>query len=161
MPVFDIGFIYSQTVDRLWRKNRQAPPTNSTCYGRDINRNWDSHWSDVGGASSLPCAADYKGQTAADSPEVRALAAFQNEKAASPQGVKLYLDWHSYAQMFFTPYGYTCTGKPEDYDELVDLAKGFVQALQQPYGTEFEYGAVCNTIYKTTGTSNDYTYDVT
>lgn len=31
------GFVYSQTTDRLWRKNRQTVST-STCVGRDINR---------------------------------------------------------------------------------------------------------------------------
>ena len=31
------GFVYSQTTDRLWRKNRQTVSGNS-CVGRDINR---------------------------------------------------------------------------------------------------------------------------
>lgn len=33
------GFVYTQTTDRLWRKNRQ-PRTNATCIGTDLNRNW-------------------------------------------------------------------------------------------------------------------------
>jgi murein tripeptide amidase MpaA len=31
------GFVYTQTNDRLWRKNRQTVSGN-TCVGRDINR---------------------------------------------------------------------------------------------------------------------------
>jgi hypothetical protein len=32
------GFVYTQTSDRLWRKNRQAAPSGSTCIGLDLNR---------------------------------------------------------------------------------------------------------------------------
>jgi hypothetical protein len=39
------GFVYSQTRNRMWRKNRQAQPGTS-CIGRDLNRNWDVHWDD-------------------------------------------------------------------------------------------------------------------
>lgn len=33
------GFAYTQSTDRLWRKNRQKVST-SSCLGTDINRNW-------------------------------------------------------------------------------------------------------------------------
>src|SRR4051812_7154726 len=56
----DLGFVYTQTNDRLWRKNRQTLSGNS-CVGRDINRNWPYMWSVPGGASTDPCAEDYKG----------------------------------------------------------------------------------------------------
>jgi murein tripeptide amidase MpaA len=54
------GFIYTQTTQRLWRKNRQ-PTAGSTCIGHDINRNWNSHWSVSGGASTDPCDETFKG----------------------------------------------------------------------------------------------------
>lgn len=34
------GFVYTQTTNRLWRKNRSAAPSGSSCLGTDINRNW-------------------------------------------------------------------------------------------------------------------------
>jgi hypothetical protein len=38
--------------------------------------------------------------------------------ANSTQGVKMYMDWHSYSQMFFTPYGFTCTeGEPSPFHD--------------------------------------------
>lgn len=55
------GFVYSQTTDRLWRKNRQTVSGNS-CVGRDINRNWPYQWSATGGASTNPCSETYKGE---------------------------------------------------------------------------------------------------
>lgn len=57
------GFVYSQTTDRLWRKNRQTVSGNS-CVGRDINRNWPYQWSATGGASTDPCSETYKGKKA-------------------------------------------------------------------------------------------------
>ncbi|PVG02521.1 putative carboxypeptidase [Serendipita vermifera] len=154
------GFVYSQTTNRLWRKNRQNPPYGSTCYGRDINRNWDVHWSDPDGASTNPCAEDYKGQAAFDAPETKTLAAFINDRANSTQGVKMYMDWHAYSQMFFIPYGYSCTLIPPDNAELTELAKGFTTSLEAVYGTQYLYGSSCQIIYMTTGSSDDYAYDV-
>lgn len=162
----------------MWRKNRQSPPSGSTCYGTDINRNWNVHWSDTGGASTDPCADDYKGLAAFDAPETKTLAAFTSSKVNSTQGVKMYLDWHSYSQMFFTrklsmrrrkgilsigviAYGFSCTLVPPDNTELTALAKGFTVSLEAVYGTQYEYGSSCNILYKTTGSSDDYASVVT
>ncbi|RWA07016.1 hypothetical protein EKO27_g8087, partial [Xylaria grammica] len=44
------GFVYTQTTNRLWRKNRQTR-SNTTAVGTDINRNWAVGW---GGDGSSP-----------------------------------------------------------------------------------------------------------
>lgn len=94
------GFLYTQSSDRLWRKNRQTN-SGSSCVGRDINRNWNYMWNVPGGASTNPCAEDYKGVAAGDSVEFKALSAYiQSIKTA--QGLKLYIDYHSYSQLFMT-----------------------------------------------------------
>lgn len=84
------GFLYSQTTDRLWRKNRQ-PVSGNTCVGRDINRNWPYKWEVTGGASTNPCSETYKGQTAGDSPENRGLRT-QVDALKASRGIRLYLD---------------------------------------------------------------------
>lgn len=94
------GFVYSQTNDRLWRKNRQST-SGSTCIGHDINRNWPYQWSVTGGASTSPCAQDFKGTSAGDAPETAALSAWLKATKAS-QGLKLFIDWHAYSQLFMT-----------------------------------------------------------
>jgi murein tripeptide amidase MpaA len=46
------GYEYSWQTDRLWRKTRSKPVTNSSlppgkaseCAGVDPNRNWGNHW---------------------------------------------------------------------------------------------------------------------
>ncbi|CAE7070437.1 unnamed protein product [Rhizoctonia solani] len=95
------GFAYTQASDRLWRKNRQPPPSGSTCYGRDINRNWAWQWG-TGGSSSSPCAEDYRGVSAGDSPEFKALSTFLNARANSAAGAKLYVDFHAYGLYFMS-----------------------------------------------------------
>ncbi|KAF9524325.1 putative carboxypeptidase [Crepidotus variabilis] len=154
------GFVYTQTNDRMWRKNRQTPPSGSTCYGRDINRNWNVQWSTSGGASTSPCAEDYKGLAAQDAQETKNLAAFLDTRAKSAAGAKFFADWHSYSQLFMTPYGYSCSKAAPDATELNKLAAGFSTALKASHGTSFTSGPICTTIYPVTGSSTDYSYDV-
>jgi murein tripeptide amidase MpaA len=45
-------------------------------------------------------------------------------------------------------------------NELQALAKGAVAAIKAVHGTSFDYGPICSTIYKATGSSVDYVNDV-
>ncbi|KAL8728508.1 MAG: hypothetical protein Q9166_005330 [cf. Caloplaca sp. 2 TL-2023] len=154
------GFVYTQTNDRLWRKNRQSTP-GSTCLGHDINRNWNYQWATPGGASTDPCAPDFKGRAAADAPETVVLASFVNGLQASAQKLKLFIDYHSYSQLFMTPYGYSCTVLSANNAEYQSLAQGVVAAIKAVYGTVFKAGPICPTIYQVSGSSVDYVTDVT
>jgi murein tripeptide amidase MpaA len=90
------GFVYTQTTNRLWRKNRQTVSGNS-CVGRDINRNWPYKWELTGGASTNPCDETFKGRAAGDSPENKALKT-QIDTLAAGKGITFYVDFHSYGQ---------------------------------------------------------------
>ncbi|KAF2843258.1 hypothetical protein M501DRAFT_926284 [Patellaria atrata CBS 101060] len=153
------GFVYTQTNDRLWRKNRQTV-SSSSCLGRDINRNWPYKWDVPGGSSTSPCAETYRGQAGGDAPETKGLSAHVNALANSAQGLKLFIDWHSYSQLFMTPYGYSCSARHPNDAELQSLARGVANAFAGPYGTRFQYGPICSTIYQATGSSVDYVADV-
>lgn len=152
------GFVYTQTNDRLWRKNRQST-AGSTCLGHDINRNWPFMWAVSGGASTNPCAQDFKGTSAGDAPETQALSSWLL-KTKQAQGVKLFIDYHSYSQLFMTPYGYSCTATAVKHTELQSLARGAVAAIKAVHGKTYEYGPICTTIYPATGSSVDYVNDV-
>jgi hypothetical protein len=97
-----LGFIFTQTNDRLWRKNRQST-NGSWCIGHDINRNWPYQWtaSNGGGASTNPCADDFKGSIEGDTPETQAISKWMKDIKAA-QGLKLFIDYHSYSQLFMT-----------------------------------------------------------
>jgi hypothetical protein len=57
-------------------------------------------------------------------------------------------------------YGWSCTVFPKDNVELSALAKGTAQAFKSVFGKTYKYGPICPTIYKVTGDSVDYAYDV-
>ena len=46
-------------------------------------------------------------------------------------------------------------------NKLQSLASGVATAIKAVYGTAFDTGPICNTIYQVTGGSVDYVYDVT
>ncbi|EDU48345.1 carboxypeptidase B precursor [Pyrenophora tritici-repentis Pt-1C-BFP] len=149
------GFVYSQTTDRLWRKNRQTVSGNS-CVGRDINRNWPYKWEVAGGASTNPCSETYKGVAAGDSPELRGVKA-QVDALKASRGIRLYLDVHSYGQYILWPYGYDCSLRPENDAQHRSLASRAQSAISAVSGTPYTIGPSCSTLYATTGSSTDYT----
>lgn len=150
------GFVYSQTTDRMWRKNRLRLSSNS-CIGTDVNRNWDYKWSSSGGASTNPCAQDFKGLGAGDTAEYQGLSAFIGN-LVNTVGVKLFIDYHSYSQLILSPWGYTCNTPAPDEAEHLRVMKIWEAGMRRRYKTSFTYGPSCTTIYPTTGDSTDYTY---
>ncbi|WYZ43279.1 hypothetical protein EsH8_VI_000978 [Colletotrichum jinshuiense] len=156
------GFVYTQTTERLWRKNRQPPPssTNSTCYGRDINRNWPYMWdANPLGASTDPCSQVYRGVEPADTPEMQGLHKLVDE-LRDAGGLKLYIDWHSYSQYFLAPVGYNCTVYIPTLGQHIFLAQYASDAIRGVEGVTFTYGPGCAVLYPTTGASYDYAYGV-
>ncbi|KAF2834332.1 zinc carboxypeptidase A [Patellaria atrata CBS 101060] len=159
MPVVNPdGFVYSQTTDRLWRKNRQTV-SSSSCVGRDINRNWPYKWEVPGGASTNPCSETFKGLAPGDAPENKGLVAQVNQ-LRDLRGIRLYLDIHSYGQYILWPYGYNCNLQPENAAAHRSLASAAASAISAVSGTRYTIGPACSTLYATTGDSTDYT-DVT
>ncbi|KAG7137148.1 Metallocarboxypeptidase A-like protein like [Verticillium longisporum] len=155
------GFVYTQTNDRLWRKNRQPPPNNSTvCWGRDINRNWPYKWdANPNGASADPCHFGYKGEAPGDTPEMAGLHAFI-DRLRDTNGIKLFIDWHSYSQYLLAPLSWNCTQYIPKLGQHINLARRATQAIREVEGTQFVFGPSCATLYVATGYSIDYAYEV-
>ncbi|KAI8627365.1 hypothetical protein F5Y19DRAFT_465856 [Xylariaceae sp. FL1651] len=151
------GFVYTQTTDRLWRKNRQTR-SNTTAVGTDINRNWAVGWGGDG-SSPDPSSETFSGFAPHDAPETAALAAFA-DNLRDLHGIKLYIDWHSYSQVILLSYGYTCTEFPANLDEQMALAAGISAAIAKPYNTTFDYGPGCLVLYQSSGNGRDYLTDV-
>ena len=153
---YPAGFVYSQTTNRMWRKNRQPGPSGTRCVGRDINRNWPAEWdSNPDGASPDPCDETYRGEAPSDSPENKGLVSYVN-KLRDTTGIKLYIDWHSYGQYILSPWGYTCDILPQDNSEHQSLMQRTAAAIKASKGKTFAYGPSCATLYATTGDSTDY-----
>lgn len=154
-----IGFVYTQTTNRLWRKNRSPAPSGNRCIGTDINRNWPYQWDIPGGSSTDPCDETYRGKTAGDSPENKGLTSLITT-LRDTTGIKLYIDWHSYGQYILTPYGYNCTAEAVNQAEEDQLAAGTAAAIKKVGGTTWTTGPSCSTLYATSGSSTDYVGDV-
>lgn len=170
----------------MWRKNR-GRNQGSTCVGTDNNRNWPHKW-DGPGSSTSPCSETYRGASAGNTPEVKSYVS-SLQKIKQSQGIKLYIDWHSFGQYFMTrkfshykkkscryaplsittntdeihlfiAYGYSCSLVPPNNNDLQSLAKGASAAIQRIHGKAFRFGPVCNTIYQVAGGSVDWAQDV-
>nr|XP_056702607.1 carboxypeptidase A1-like [Euleptes europaea] len=146
------GFAYTHTMNRMWRKTRSIN-AGSPCIGVDPNRNWDAGFGGPG-SSSNPCAETYHGSFPHSESEVKSIVDF----ILGHGNVKSVLSIHSYSQMLMFPYGY----KPEpapDHQELNDLAREAVSALEDVYGTVYTFGSTIDTIYRADGTTIDWSYE--
>ena len=67
------------------------------------------------GASSDPCSDTYAGKKAFSEIEIKSISDMLNKLK---DHVKVYIDFHSYSQLWMTPYGWT-SKLPPDYADLV------------------------------------------
>ncbi|KAH8377485.1 hypothetical protein KR093_005698 [Drosophila rubida] len=156
VPVLNVdGFVYTHEKDRLWRKTRQ-PVSTSSCIGTDPNRNYDVHWMENGGASKDPCAEDYGGPNPLSEPEIKAMSEYIK---SVKDKVNVLLAFHSYSQLLLSPYGHTDEEFPDNYDDLLQVAKAYADAVEAlPYGSVFRYGSAASVLYTASGATNDYAY---
>ncbi|KAB7496909.1 Carboxypeptidase A4 [Armadillidium nasatum] len=136
---------------KMWRKNRNKY-NDSSCYGIDLNRNFDDHFG-VAGSSDDPCDDKYQGPSPASEPEIQA-----NQEAIleliDTADLKIFFSIHSYRQLWMYPFGYT-DDLPPNAEELSRLTQIGVNALEAVYGTQYEYGP----IDPASGSSVDFAYD--
>ncbi|XP_048455159.1 carboxypeptidase O [Rhincodon typus] len=154
LPVLNIdGYIYSWTTDRLWRKS-MSPCDNSTCFGTDLNRNFDSQWCSIG-ASRNCCSNTHCGSAPESEPETIAVATFLRDHL---QDILCYLTIHSYGQLILTPYGYTNT-TANNHEEMMRVGEKAADALERKHGTKFKVGPSSWILYYSSGSSRDWAGD--
>ncbi|XP_051839269.1 mast cell carboxypeptidase A [Antechinus flavipes] len=155
LPVYNIdGYIWSWTKDRMWRKNR-AKTFKPTCVGTDLNRNFNASW-DSDPWTNHPCAEVYRGRAPESEKETKAVVNFIQSHI---RVIEAYVSIHAYSQMLMFPYGYTKVMTP-NHEELFKISKIATEALATRYETEYVYGPIATTIYPTSGSSIDWTYDL-
>jgi len=154
VPVVNIdGYYYTRSNDRLWRKNRRAPPQGSTCYGVDTNRNWPSYWN-RGGSSNNPCSETYMGVSPASEIEVQTIMKY----FATLPNVALSTDYHSYSQLYITPWAWS-TQSPPDLANMTSLGNKAAAAIKATYGKTYQVGSTAQILYVASGSFNDWQYD--
>ncbi|XP_071084781.1 carboxypeptidase B-like [Haliotis cracherodii] len=154
VPVVNIdGYEYTRKTDRMWRKTR-SKRDGQRCVGVDPNRNWDFHWCAQPGASTDPCSDSYCGPSAFSEKVVSGIADYIQNKTINVVG---FIDFHSYSQLWMTPWGYT-KALPKDADAQDVTSAAAVGAIESVHGTKYKYGSIANIIYVATGSSADWTY---
>ncbi|KAM0330645.1 hypothetical protein ACHAQA_003595 [Verticillium albo-atrum] len=154
------GFVYTQTNNRMWRKNRQ-PRRNTTCIGTDNNRNWNYQWyfePEEGSVSPDPCAESFKGRCPGDTPENVAVSALSQKLAEGPHGIRSFIDWHSYSQLILTPWGWSCdpADLPKTLPRMREVGQGTAAAIKAVSGRNYTVGPACEVLYFSTGTGRDF-----
>uniref|UniRef100_UPI00398EEE1D carboxypeptidase O n=1 Tax=Pristiophorus japonicus TaxID=55135 RepID=UPI00398EEE1D len=155
LPVLNIdGYIYSWSTDRLWRKS-MSPCKNTTCFGTDLNRNFDAKWCSVG-ASRNCCSITYCGSAPESEPEAKAVAGFLRSHLPD---ILCYLTIHSYGQLILTPYGYT-NATVGNHEEMMRVGEKAANALEQKHGTKYKVGPSSWILYYSSGSSRDWAGDL-
>ncbi|XP_075149909.1 zinc carboxypeptidase [Haematobia irritans] len=159
IPVLNVdGFVYSHEVNRMWRKSRLPSDPTGKCIGTDLNRNFDYLWM-LTGASDDPCSETYAGPYAESDKEIKQMLQFINNTIPE-DSIRIYISLHSYGQYVLSPWGHTATEFPEHYEEMMYVAKGYADALNQRYGTVYTYGSSATTLYEVSGSGKEWAYGV-
>jgi len=147
------GYEYCWTNDRMWRKTRKPNP-GSTCVGTDPNRNWDSFWGGSG-ASTNPCAEDFRGSAAFS--EIECSTA-RNFLQTIRTFTNVFISVHSYSQYWLVPWGGQ-NQKPSDYNELLRVGNAAATAIRQTNNLNFQVGTPPDLLYVASGGSLDWAKD--
>ncbi|MCI0449632.1 MAG: immune inhibitor A [Chlorobi bacterium] len=143
------GYVYNQTINPngggMWRKNRR---NNGSCFGVDLNRNYNYGWGFNSGSSNNPCSDTYRGLSAASEPETQAI----KNLVLSIQP-KISFSVHSVAGRYLNPYGYTDTSIA--YEMYSDFSGDFASENNYTYGTVIE---MLN--YYSSGTTRDWLHSI-
>ncbi|XP_060662089.1 LOW QUALITY PROTEIN: carboxypeptidase B [Drosophila nasuta] len=144
------GYVYSRTVNRLWRKNR-SPSRRANCFGVDLNRNFDIGWNGYG-SSTNPCSDTYRGTSPASEQETKVVAEFL---AKRKHNLDAYLTYHSYGQMVVYPWAYKAV-KVKDANVLQRVANTAVDRIAQKTGTSYRASVTHEVLGIAGGGSDDW-----
>ncbi len=156
-----------------WRKNGNNsypgsaacvwPPTSSSHYGVDLNRNHTFKW-DASGASTLVCAQDYRGPSAGSEPEIQAYANFVrsiipdqrpsgDNDPAPPDTTGFLINLHNYVSggTILVPWGWTSALAPNNAQLVAIVQKMRTYTTSPVYNWQYS-------LYPVSGNTRDWAY---
>jgi carboxypeptidase T len=137
------GYVYSQTKEMFWRKNRATIKNKQ--YGVDLNRNYGYKWGGPG-ASKYPSSETYMGPSAFSEPCTQAI-----RDLAQKEGFRTAINFHSYSELILYPYGYADFTKAPDNSLFKEMASDMSKINK--------YSPMKSSdLYITSGDSDDYLY---
>uniref|UniRef100_A0A8C5R575 Peptidase M14 domain-containing protein n=1 Tax=Leptobrachium leishanense TaxID=445787 RepID=A0A8C5R575_9ANUR len=155
VPVLNVdGYVYTWTTERLWRKNRSVHD-NGTCYGVDLNRNFDAQWCTVG-TDPYCSSLVYCGPSPASELETKAMVTLIEKHKTE---ILCYLNMHSYSQLILYPYGYSSNISANN-EELEKVATIAIERIMEKHKTEYAQGRASYILYFLSGASADWALDI-
>ncbi|CAF3484493.1 unnamed protein product [Rotaria sp. Silwood1] len=110
----------------------------------------------LGGASNSPCSETYGGSSAQSEIETKNVINFLTSKIGSWD---MYMSFHSYGQLWLTPYGYS-NNDPPNYQQHVSAAQAGANAIKGVNSKRtYEIGGIADVLYIATGSTVDWAYD--
>ncbi|MFO7768342.1 MAG: M14 family zinc carboxypeptidase [bacterium] len=156
------GYHYNEVMQPeggyLWRKNKRDNNGDGIFReaddGVDLNRNFGYEWGhDDVGSSPIPGSQTYRGASPFSEPETRAVRdVVQGAGLSQPPGWTFVLNYHSYANVYIHPWGYT-ESPPARLDEFQRWAGRLSGTNFFPYGT-----GTAMIGYQTNGDAVDWQY---
>jgi carboxypeptidase A2 len=146
------GYEFSQTPgNRMWRKNRRNNP-GSSCFGVDLNRNWDIDYAGPHSTSTNPCSDIFIGSAAHSEPEVAAVVSYVQARP----NIAAHIDFHNFSELVLHPWGYTNTPHPEA-DNIIALGNMMSDAIYSVHGRNYTVGTPGQVLYMVSGSMQDWT----
>jgi hypothetical protein len=144
--------------------NCSNPPTSSSQYGVDLNRNASTDNYGGAGTSTNPCSLTYRGVSAASEPEEFYLETLFQQLFADTKGPNrndpaatntqgAFITLHSYSNLVLLPYGDATTGGYAPNDAAL---RSF--AFRMSNYNAYQTGTGDEVLYPTTGTTDDWIY---
>ncbi|HNU05404.1 MAG TPA: M14 family zinc carboxypeptidase [Anaerolineae bacterium] len=139
------------------------PPTSSSHYGIDLNRNHIFKWNISGGGSTVVCAQDYRGPSAGSEPEILAYENFVRSIIPDQRGpgdndpapadtTGFLINLHNYTNgVILVPWGWTTAVTPNNA-QLVAIAEKMRTYTTAPMYT-WQYS-----LYPVSGNTRDWAY---
>lgn len=132
------GYAYTWNSDRLWRKNRQET-TFPKCFGIDIDHSYDYHFTR---SSDWACGEEYSGEAPFEAFESSIWNEYLN-RTNENHTIYGFIDLHSYSQEILYPLSYSCTERPRDEENLIELAYGISKAIRLQSGKNYNVLPAC------------------
>ncbi|KAI8252264.1 hypothetical protein K4K57_009599 [Colletotrichum sp. SAR 10_99] len=100
----------------------------------------------------------FRGLSPGDTTENVVLSALSRKLAATPGGIRLFIDWHSYSQLILLPWGFSCASDvlPKNLQAQRDVGGGYAAAINATSGEEYQVGPSCEILYYSTGSARDF-----
>ena len=150
------GYSYTWTNDRLWRKNRRPPSRegmSDSCYGVDLNRNYDVSF---GGQGSSPseCSHLFQGPEPLSEPETFSTA---NLIWTIRRQIRMYISLHSFNQLWAAPFAYTKSLTPH-HETHMEVLKEIQSSVYRSGGIQYSIGPLSTSLYVGSGFALDWVY---